>query len=451
VHPLVSRLALALLGGAAGAFAGAVTQAPQGAWTGGFAGLAAALVAVGARDLLRGARLMAWLRGTRESGAPRDGGFWGEIAYRVEKALRALERGAEGERERLQQFVQAMDAAPNGVLLLGPDDTIEWINARAAEHFGLDPVRDRRQRVTNLVRVPAFVEYLRAGRFDEPVPVRRPGGRGTLSVLARRHGAGSTLVVSEDLAERERADAMRRDFVANVSHEIRTPLAVLSGFLETLRTLPLDAGERDRVLALMTEQADRMTTLVGDLLTLATLEGSPRPSGERRVALAPLLRAAGAEAAGLSEARKGRHAIAIDADGAAASVDIAGDERELLSAVANLLSNAVRYTPEGGTISVAWQPQADGGGRIAVADSGPGIPREHLPRLAERFYRVDSGRSRETGGTGLGLAIVKHVVERHGGELDIASEVGRGSTFALRFPPTRVRARASTEDQGVPA
>lgn len=415
-------------------------------WLGTAIGLASAAFAVTVRDLVHGARLMEWLRGSRENRAPRNAGFWGEVAYRVEKSLRSLERHAEQERQRLDQFVQAMDASPNGVLLLGPDDAIEWINSRAADQFGLDPVRDRQQRVTNLIRVPTFVEYLQAGRFDEPVVVRRPSGRGTLSVIARRHGGGSTLVVSQDMAERERSDAMRRDFVANVSHEIRTPLAVLSGFLETLRTLPLDAAERDRVLTLMSEQADRMTTLVGDLLTLAQLEGSPRPSGDRTVALRPLLQLAGSEAVGLSEARKGQHAISVDADGAADGVELAGDERELLSAVSNLLSNAVRYTPEGGSISVAWQPQADGGGQIAVVDSGPGIPREHLPRLAERFYRVDSGRSRASGGTGLGLAIVKHVVERHGGELGIESEVGRGSTFRLRFPASRVRMRAPVHE-----
>jgi two-component system phosphate regulon sensor histidine kinase PhoR len=439
VNPLALRLLVACLGGAVGAFAGLVLGDIA---TGAMAGLALAALGVTVRDQLHGARLMEWLRGSRETQAPRDAGFWGEVAYRVEKALRLLERDAEQERHRLQQFVQAMDAAPNGVLLLRPDDTIEWLNERAADHFGLDPVRDLQQRVTNLIRVPAFVDYLQARDYAAPVTIRRPRGRGTVSVLARRHGEGSTLVVSEDLAERERADAMRRDFVANVSHEIRTPLAVLSGFLETLRTLKLEESERARVLDLMTEQADRMAMLVGDLLTLAELEGSPRPSGDRWVPLAPLLRLVGGEAQALS---RGRHRITVDADAAADDVEIAGHESELRSAVTNLLSNAVRYTPEGGTIEVLWQAIGSGGGQLVVKDTGVGIPREHLPRLAERFYRVDSGRSRENGGTGLGLAIVKHVVERHGGELGVESDVGRGSTFRLRFPGSRVRVRRSTE------
>lgn len=448
MNPLALRLLVACLGGAIGAFANLVVSGrTHDAWTGLFAGIAVTALAIVTRDQLHGARLMEWLRGSRESQAPRDAGFWGEVAYRVEKAQRALERSADQERQRLQQVVQAMDAAPNGVLLLGPDDTIEWLNARATDHFGLERTRDLRQRVTNLVRVPAFVEYLQARDFGAPVTIRRPGGRGSLAVLARRYGEGSLLVVSEDLAERERADAMRRDFVANVSHEIRTPLAVLSGFLETLRTLTLDKAEKDRVLLLMTEQADRMATLVGDLLTLAQLEGSPRPSGDRWVPLGPLLRAVGAEAAALS---RGRHTVSVDADGAADGVELAGDDRELHSAVTNLLSNAVRYTPEGGSIAVTWQPIGNGGGQLAVVDTGVGIPREHLPRLAERFYRVDSGRSRATGGTGLGLAIVKHVVERHGGELDVESEVGLGSTFRLRFPAARVRIQRPI-DTGVTA
>ena len=226
---------------------------------------------------------------------------------------------------------------------------------------------------------------------------------------------------------------MRRDFVANVSHEIRTPLTVLSGFLETMRSLPLTETEQKRAVAMMTQQAARMGDLVADLLTLARLEGSPRP-GTQWVDVGALFRHVEAETRALSA---GRHEI-VFASGADAA--IAGAESELQSAIANLAGNAVRYTPDGGRIDVSWRIADNGSGEVAVADTGPGIARVHLSRLTERFYRVDGSRSRESGGTGLGLAIVKHVMQRHGGELDIASEPGRGSTFRLVFPAVRVRA-----------
>ena len=209
---------------------------------------------------------------------------------------------------------------------------------------------------------------------------------------------------------------MRRDFVANVSHEIRTPLTVLSGFIETLRNLPLSEAERTRVLALMTQQADRMHTLVSDLLTLAQLEGSPRPPADRWVNVAPLWARAETDAKGLS---KGRHQLVFTAadDRHLLGAQVAGSESELLSALTNLVSNAVRYTPDGGRVEVIWQVQAGGSGEVIVRDTGIGIERDQLPRLTERFYRVDGSRSRDTGGTGLGLSIVKHVVQRHGGQL----------------------------------
>jgi len=209
---------------------------------------------------------------------------------------------------------------------------------------------------------------------------------------------------------------------------------VLSGFLETLTNLPLTEAERKRVVTLMAQQAQRMGTLVNDLLILAQLEGSPRPAADRWVDVKSLLGLVEADARALSA---GRHTLRFARPEAA---EIAGAQSELLSAVTNLVNNAIRYTPEGGQIDVSWRVLADGSGELAVADTGPGIAREHLPRLTERFYRVDGSRSRETGGTGLGLSIVKHVVQRHGGELDIRSEVGKGSTFRLVFPAARVRA-----------
>jgi len=241
---LLPRLVAALLCLAAGALVGVVVGGERGTLVGALLGAVISLAAVVALDSLRAWRLMRWLRGAHDDAAPRDSGFWGEIGYRVERSLRGLERSAEIERMRLAQFVSAMEASPNGVLLLDEGDQIEWCNARAAEHFGLDPQRDRRQRVTNLIRSPAFVSYLQAGDFGEPVTFPGPRGQGALQVTIRRYGGDAKLVISQDQTERERTEAMRRDFVANVSHEIRTPLTVLSGFLETLRNLPLTEVDR---------------------------------------------------------------------------------------------------------------------------------------------------------------------------------------------------------------
>ena len=432
---LLPRFLVGLLCMAAGALAGAVIGGNRstvvGALVGGVLGFAAIVVV----DAVRGWRLMRWLRGSQETPAPRDAGFWGELGYRVERIVQGLERSAEVERSRLSQFLAAMEASPNGVLLLDAGDQIEWCSTRAAEHFGLDPQRDRRQRVTNLIRSPEFVDYLQAGQFDEPVTLHPLRGPGSLQVTIRRYDGNQKLVLSQDLTERERAEAMRRDFVANVSHEIRTPLTVLTGFLETLRNLPLSEAEQKRVIALMSQQAARMGDLVADLLTLARLEGSPRP-GSEPVDVAALFRHVEAEARALSA---GRHVIVFAAP---VGASIAGAESELQSGLGNLVGNAVRYTPDGGRIEVAWRVADNGSGEISVTDTGPGIARVHLSRLTERFYRVDGSRSRESGGTGLGLAIVKHVMQRHGGELDIASEPGKGSTFRLIFPALRVRAAA---------
>ncbi|MFY7865569.1 phosphate regulon sensor histidine kinase PhoR [Roseateles sp.] len=389
-------------------------------------------------DSIRAHRLMQWLRGSQLDTAPRDSGWWGELAYRVERAVRDREKTIARERTQLDQFLSAIEASPNGVMMLDELDQIHWCNRVAADHFSLDPQRDLRQRVTNLVRSPAFVAFLQAGQFGKPLILNNVRGLGTLSVVVRRYGEGMTLVLSQDITERERADAMRRDFVANVSHEIRTPLTVLGGFIETMSSLPLTEAEQRRVLILMGQQTQRMQSLVSDLLTLAQLEGSPRPAPDRWVALDTLLLRLNSDALALSA---GRHQIHIQMD---TQIELAGVESELLSAAANLVTNAVRYTPDGGVVDVHWRLLSDGSGELSVNDTGPGISREHLPRLTERFYRVDGSRSRETGGTGLGLSIVKHVLQRHGGELHIESEPGKGSKFQLVFPAVRIRRLGET-------
>jgi two-component system, OmpR family, phosphate regulon sensor histidine kinase PhoR len=423
-----------LLCAAGGVLVGWLTRLPlAGLLCSAALGLAALLLSAS----MRGSRLLAWLRGDAQGQAPAEFGVWGEIAGQMEKVLRRREQRIDHEQQRLTQFLAAVEASPIGVLLLDAGHHISWCSRVAADHLGLDPKRDLAQPVTNLVRSPAFVEHLMAEPAAQPVSFAGPNGS-RMSALVQPYGDGLKLVLTQDITERERAELMRRNFVANVSHEIRTPLTVLSGFVETMSELPLTETERKRVLALMSAQAQRMQHLVADLLTLAQLEGSPRPPADRWVKVAGLLERARADALALSA---GRHELRFDGGDAA---ELAGNEAELQSALSNLVVNAVRYTPPGGRIEVQWAASDDGWGALRVSDTGIGIEREHLPRLTERFYRVDGSRSRDTGGTGLGLSIAKHVVHRHGGEIDIQSEPGKGSSFRLLLPPSRVRQTTPT-------
>ncbi|NDY89598.1 phosphate regulon sensor histidine kinase PhoR [Ideonella livida] len=384
-------------------------------------------------DAWRGYLVLRWISREPQGSAPLESGFWGGVALRTERVLRQQDQEIRKAQSHLAHFLRAIEASPNGVLLIDAQEQITWCSLVAAEHLNLDRERDRLQRITNLVRAPTFVQALHEGATEQVVTFQRPGQPGLLQVTLRAFGEGERLLLTQDITERERNEAMRRDFVANVSHEIRTPLTVLSGFVETMVNLPLSDAERGRVLSLMTQQTQRMQALVGDLLALARLEGSPRPPSDHWLALARLGEAVQAEAQGLSA---GRHVLHFDWG---EDLEVAGNEAELQSAIVNLVNNAVRYTPAGGEISVSAQRRPEGGLWVAVRDTGPGIAPEHLPRLTERFYRVDSSRSRETGGTGLGLSIVKHVVQRHGGELVVRSELGKGSEFKLLLPGNRCR------------
>ena len=342
----------------------------------------------------------------------------------------------------------AIQASPNGVVLLDKTGCIEWCNQIAAEQFGFDARRDVLQQIGNLVRDPAFAAYYAGGDYAREISIPGPGSTPSrpvrVSVHLHPYGEGRKLLLSRDVTALEQAEAMRRDFVANVSHEIRTPLTVLSGFVETLRTLPLNESERARYLELMAQQSQRMQTLVSDLLTLSRLEGSPPPGAAGWTPVSSLLEQCLQEAhtlsAMLTRGQSAGHDLRLDpAPDPRSRGEIAGAPNELHSALSNLLNNAVRYTPEGGVIEVKWRMLPDGRAEFSVKDSGPGIAPEHIPRLTERFYRVDRSRSRETGGTGLGLAIVKHVAQRHGAELHIDSAPGQGSTFSIIFPASRIR------------
>ncbi len=392
-------------------------------------------------DAVRGLRVMRWLRTGEASQAPHMQGWWGELTDRTRRWLRQTQQKMLDAETRLQEFLAAIQASPNGVVLLDAQGRIEWCNHIAAEHFGFDAQRDLQQLIGNLVRDPAFAAY-----YADPDPSRGTFmlGRGgsasrpvRLSVHLHPYGDGRRLLLSRDITAVELAEAMRRDFVANVSHEIRTPLTVLSGFIETLQTLPLKDAERSRYLGLMAQQSQRMQTLVNDLLTLSRLEGSPFPDALAWTRVSALLAQCEQEARALSAviAPKGQQLTFEPGT----DCEIAGIQTELYSAMSNLVTNAVRYTPDGGKVEVSWKLLEDGRGEFKVRDTGPGIAPEHLPRLTERFYRVDRSRSRETGGTGLGLAIVKHVTQRHSAELHIESRLGQGSCFVMTFPAVRVR------------
>ena len=377
-------------------------------------------------------------------------GVWSEIAHRIQRLLRQRENQVTAAEQRLQYFLQAIQASPNGVTLLDEQGRIEWFNDTAAAHLGLEIRRDLMQHVVHLVRDPVFSRYFAQDRHDAEVVIE---GRSLsaahgvkLSVQLHAYGEGRQLLLTRDITSIALADAMRRDFVANVSHEIRTPLTVLSGFVETLQLIPLSENEQKRYLDLMAVQASRMQSLVADLLTLSQLEGSLPPGMNEKVAVQELMTQVASDAQSLSAVLSGldgdqRHGVHVLLFEPAPAWVVLGVRSELLSAISNLVSNAVRYTPAGGTIRVVWSRDAEQV-TLSVSDTGPGIAPEHLPRLSERFYRVDRSRSRETGGTGLGLAITKHVAQRHGGELRIESQVGKGSTFMLVLPISRLEPQA---------
>ncbi len=366
-------------------------------WPGALAGVVLAAALTWGIDAWRARRFLIWISKTNASTVPALRGAWGEAAYRTARALRAEQQQAQLSSQRLNDFLAAIQASPNGVLLLDPNGRIEWCNDIAADHFGIDPQRDLLQHVGNLVREPAFSAYYASKNHEREVKLigrhNTPAHPVKLSVQLHPYGNGHQLMLSRDITALAQADAMRRDFVANVSHEIRTPLTVLAGFVETLQSLPLSEEERAKYLDMMATQSDRMQTLVNDLLTLSRLEGSPLPGAGEAIDLRALMTQCEAEARGLSN-------LMHPADerpqtlrfGAAPMFDLTGSANELRSAVSNLTNNAVRYTPGGGLIEVQWQRLPDGGARLVVTDSCPGIAPQHLQLLGERFYSVDRSR-----------------------------------------------------------
>jgi len=379
--------------------------------------------------------LYEWLEAPSPRSLPDGSGAWEEIFSGLSRLLRRQTQIESRLSATLVRFQRAGAALPEGVIVLDEHDRIEWCNPRAEHLFGLDNQRDRQQQITNLIRNPQFVGYLEQGSFTEPLTLRvtRSDSEVVLSIQLVPYGGSDKLLLTRDITHWDRLETTRRDFVANVSHELRTPLTVVGGFLETLSDMrEPDADMTRRSIALMSEQTTRMHRLVEDLLTLSRLESTQNLLREEYVDVPELVRGLQREAAALSG---GRHRIEVETgngDG------LEGSNEELRSAFTNLVTNAVRYTPDGGTVHIGWTLR-DGVPVFFVRDSGIGIEPQHLPRLTERFYRVDRSRSRSTGGTGLGLAIVKHVLSRHHAHLEIQSEPGRGSTFSAVFPAARAR------------
>lgn len=399
----------------------------------------ALLVTVGllSLEIRQRRQLLAWLHKPALGSLPDGIGAWRDIFSAQQQLQKLYRREAADLSFRLERFLQATQTIPDGVVLLDPDNRIEWLNGVAARLLSVNVERDRGTLIVQLVRQPAFRDYLQHFNLDPSgdfegltLDMGDPAVAVQLKLLqVGRHGA---LLMLRDVSQAMLTERMRRDFVANVSHELRTPVTVVAGFLEQMTgEHPPEGDDARRFLALMADQTERMRRLIEDLLTLSRLESEVRVVREEIVdvpdMLAPLL----AEAQSLSA---GRHTISI---GAVDDVCLNANPDELRSAFGNLLTNAIRYTPDPGNIVLRWQLK-DGIPVFSVQDSGIGIAAEHIPRLTERFYRVDRGRSSATGGTGLGLAIVKHVLSRHGGRLRIESTPGKGSTFSACFPPERL-------------
>ena len=373
-------------------------------------------------------QLSNWMDDPQSAKLPDGWGAWTNIFSRLYRMRRDDEKNQAELTEWLARFRQAMHLLPDGVVIMDDVLFLEWCNPAAEKHLGLTHERDKGMRVTNLVRNPDFMDYIILGRYEQPLTISFRERKLIVHIIPFENRR--QILVTHDATETERIEEMRRDFIANASHELRTPLTVIVGFLEIAASEGLDVATRNAHLKLMTEQGHRMQHLIEDMLTLSRLESVDYPMRPEPVDIRRLMEQVASDARALSA---GKHEITLLVDGP----DIMGSYEELHSAFGNLASNAVRYTPAGGTINLVWR-EFEAGVKFKVEDTGIGISPEHISRLTERFYRVDKSRSRETQGTGLGLAIVKHVLLRHGGTLQIKSEAGKGSSFIVCLPKTAI-------------
>jgi len=376
-------------------------------------------------------RLDRWLRTNDLDDFPTGLGIWPDTFARVSYHRGRARRRGKRLRALLKEFRLSASAFPDAGLILNADNELIYFNKAARDLLGLKKKADRGQRVENLIRVPQFLDYLRQDDYPEPVEFSLPVSDLWVSCRIVPYGPEQRLVVLQDVTRSKRLENMRRDFLANASHELRTPLTVITGYLDTLSE---DDGLEDYMKAPLKEmnvQASRMRTLLEDLLRLSELESSELSPTDEQVSVPALLSAAKQSAKALPHCPENIE-INIESDKA-----VLGVHSELQSVVSNLVINAVNHTSPEGTVKMTWKAD-DQGGCLIVHDSGIGISEDDLPRITERFYRVDAGRSRDKGGTGLGLAIVKHALIRHEAELEIDSELGEGSTFTCVFPASRL-------------
>jgi len=377
--------------------------------------------------------LDSWLRNPETGMVPHGSGLWEEsfaVLYQLERQQSDSQHNLSN---ALERFTQAGEAMPDGVVMMNSAGQIEWCNPVAETHFGINLERDRGQWMNYLIRQAQFTDYLAAQNYREPLIFKSTRNRElVLSIQLIPFGDEQKLLISRDITQLERVETMRRDFVANVSHELSTPLTVVGGFLETMVDMPqLDEIQTRHYLDLMFDQTNRMQHLVKDLLMLSKLESNHTGHREEKINVPRLIKSLLSDAESLSV---GRHRLQLKL---LTDHWLLGNEDELRSAFGNLVSNAIRYTPDQGEIILQWEEWEDEG-VFSVQDSGIGIEPQHIPRLTERFYRVDRSRSRETGGTGLGLAIAKHALTRHQARLEIESTPGKGSTFSACFPARRM-------------
>jgi len=380
-----------------------------------------------------------WLRHRSFADPPDFGGVWGEIISQIVRLHRRKRFHKQRFVQLMRQLQSSTAALPNGVVILNPQREIVWFNRMAGRLLDLRRTADLGLRIENLLREPEFARYLQGQDYANPVTIRRANREECyLSLQIVPYGDGQQLLLAADVSRQMRLEAVRRDFVANASHELRSPLTVISGYLETLSQDPALDGDLAGPVAEMRRQAERMTAIIHDLLELSRLEQSAEPVGGEPIDVPALLALLRKDVlARPVHPREVR--VRIDSD-----AQLLGVESEIHSAFSNLVDNAAKYTPVDGSIEMRWWVDEDGA-HFSVTDTGIGVPSDHIPRLTERFYRVDQGRSRATGGSGLGLAIVKHVLQRHGAELEVRSTLGKGSTFTCHFPPQRVHAaRAAT-------
>lgn len=379
-------------------------------------------------------KTMGWLEHFQLDQVPHMSGTWELLVAKIYRLAKSGEHQRQQLAEALKDFRSATEAMPDGVVTLDEDNQVIYANEQAEEQLGISNEKDAGRNLINIVRHPDFVAYLNGTEWDKAITLKgvRSSNR-VLQIQLIPYGTRQRLLMTRDVTQLDRLETTRRDFVANVSHELKTPLTVLSGFLETLRDLPLSEEQRQQYLGLMHGQARRMQNIVEDLLVLSKLESTSAPSQEEEIDMRVVMPRLLADAKGMS---RDQHQIEASQ---VSDVKVMGAEDELVSAFSNLVSNAIRYTPVGGKITLEWSINPKGCGVFSVRDTGPGIESQHLPRLTERFYRVDRSRSRETGGTGLGLAIVKHITTRHQAQLVIDSEVGKGSCFSIVFPEKRLK------------